>query len=121
MIARVLPKEEWPRLRGTEAETLWPYLNPARASVIVVEDDGIIVGCHVLMYVLHAECLWIAPEHRGKSSVGRRLWRAVQNAVKSVGVDSLVTGACDDTVRGLLAHVGATKIPCDQYVVPIQG
>ncbi len=121
MISRVLPKEEWPRLKGTEAETVWPHLNPARASVIVVEDDGLIVGCHVLMYVLHAECLWIAPEHRGKGSVARRLWMAVQRAVRSCGATSLVTGACDDTVRGLLMHVGATRLPGEQYTVPIRG
>ncbi len=120
MKARVLPKEEWPRLRGTEAETLWPYLNPNRSSVIVVEDDGIIVGCHVLMYVLHAECLWIAPEHRGKTSVARRLWAAVQRAARSCDVHALMTAACDDNVRGLLAHVGATQVPGDHFMVPVK-
>lgn len=121
MRARALPKEEWSRLIGTEAESLWPHLNPERATVIVVEQDGIIVGCQVLMYVLHGECLWIAPEFRGKSSVGRRLWSAVQRAVASTGATAMITGACDDTVRGLLEHVGATKLPGEQYSVPVQG
>lgn len=120
MTTRVLPKEEWPRLKGTEAETVWPYLNPERASVIVVESEGVIVGCHVLLYVLHAECLWIAPAHRGTGGVARRLWFAVKRAVLSTGATALVTAACDDTVRGLLAHVGATKLPGDQYSVPVQ-
>lgn len=121
MTARILPKEEWPKLRGTEAESVWPFLNHERASVVVVEHDGMIVGCQVLMYVLHAECLWIAPEFRGKSSVGRRLWEAVQRAARSTGATALITGACDETVRGLLAHVGASKIPGEQYSIPIRG
>ncbi len=120
MITRVLPKEEWPRLRGTEAETVWPFLDAERASVIVVEDEGLIVGCHILMYVLHAECLWIAPEHRGRSSVARRLWSGVQRAVMSTGAKSIMTAACDDRVRGLLSHVGATKLPGDHYVIQME-
>ncbi len=120
MITRVLPKEEWPRLRGTEAETVWPFLDAERASVIVVEDEGLIVGCHILMYVLHAECLWIHPDHRGKSSVARRLWGAVQRAAISCGVHALMTAACDDNVRGLLAHVGATQVPGEHFMVPVK-
>lgn len=119
MIARLLPSEEWPRLVGTEAETLWPTLDPARATIVVVEHGDQIVGCHVLFTVLHAECLWVHPDHRGRTSVPRRLWAAVQEEARAVGANGLITGAHDDRVRALLAHVGATKIPVEQYVIPL--
>lgn len=122
MTTRVLPKEEWPRLKGTEAERVWPLLDPGKTSIVVVERDGVIVGCHVLTWYLHAECLWIAPADRGLASVGRRLWSMVQQiAIQRCGVTSVITGAVDDRVRGLLAHVGATQLPGDQYVVPVKG
>lgn len=120
MTTRILPPDEWPRLAGTEAERLWPLLNPRTARVVVVERQGEIVGCHVLMQMLHAECLWVHPEHRGKASVARRLWSGVQEVARGCGVHAIVTHAVDDTVRGLLAHVGAEPIVGEAYMVPVQ-
>lgn len=120
MTTRILPPDEWPRLVGTEAEQLWPLLDPSTARVVVVEHDGAIVGCHVLMQVVYAECLWVHPDHRGKSSVARRLWSGVQETARGLGVHAVATHAIDDTVRGLLAHVGAVRVPGDAYMVPVQ-
>jgi hypothetical protein len=44
VITRLLPREEWARLAGTELETVYPVL-PQGSHVIVIEDDGRIVGC----------------------------------------------------------------------------
>lgn len=121
MTARELPYNEWHRLAGTEAEQVWPTLNQGVSTVVVVEDEGRIVGCHILMYLLHAECLWIHPDHRGRSSVARRLWSAVQRLATAAGATTLITAACDERVRGLLAHVGAVELPGRHYVVPLKG
>lgn len=121
MTSRILPHGEWPKLAHTEASEVWRHLDPLKAWIIVVEKDGAIVGCHVLMSVLHAECLWIDPAFRGRPSVARRLWMAVQARAKALGAHTLVTGACDDKIRGLLAHVGATKLAGDQFVIPLKG
>lgn len=119
MTARLLPPEEWARLQGTEAETVWPSLTPA-ARVVVVEQDGVIVGCHLLQPVLHAECLWIHPDYRGRSSVARRLWAAVKQTVREqFGVEWFATAAVSDEVRTLLAHVGAVPLVGDHYMVPV--
>lgn len=119
MTTRLLPREEWPRLQGTEAEPLYPLLQPERSIVVVVEDGDRIVGCHVLLWVLHAECLWIHPDHRGKASVGRRLWATVQRTARACGVHALMTAACDDAVRKLLKHAGASPVCGDHFMVPI--
>jgi len=119
---RILPPDEWPKLTGTEAECVWPTLDPSRTSIVVVERNGVIVGCHVLMWMLHAECLWIHPDARGRTSVPRRLWAGVQHvALSRWGVSALITAAIDDRVRRLLAHVGATRLPGEHYVVPLSG
>jgi hypothetical protein len=120
MTPRILPPEEWHRLKGTEAERLWPMLSPDHSRVVVVEEDGEIVGCHVLVWLLHAECLWIAPEKRAKASVARRLWQGVQDVVVASNAHAVITAAVDDRVRGLIATAGGSVIPGEHYVVPVQ-
>lgn len=119
MTTRLLPSEEWPRLAGTEAAAIWPHLDPLRAHVLVVEDAGVIVGTWVLMNVLHAECLWIAPEHRHGVSVARRLWTFMRRTARGLGVPVVATAALTDDVRALLDHVGATKVPGDHYAMRV--
>lgn len=119
MTSRILPQNEWPRLAGTEAESVWPYLDPSRSWVVVVEDDGEIVGCHVLAYVLHAECLWVHPDHRGKASVARRLWATVRKIAQAVGAPTLATAARNETVRELLEHIGAIHLDGEHYSIPL--
>lgn len=121
MTSRLLPREEWHKLAGTEADALWPTL-PDAARVVVVEDARVIVGCHVLVPILHAECLWIHPDHRGKTSVARRLWAAVQRTARETfGAQWFATAAMSEEVRGLLAHVQAVQVPGDHYMVPVRG
>ena len=117
MVTRILPPDEWPRLMGTEAQALWPHLDAGRSTILVVEDEGEIIGTWALMNVLHAECLWIAPAHRGKSSVARRLWTALVKTAKERSAPTVATSALTDDVKALLAHVGAVKLDGDHYVM----
>lgn len=119
MITRVLPYEEWPRLVGTELEQAVPHLNPEHAEIVVVEDEGQIVGCWMLMRCVHVEGVWIAPTHRKSGSVARRLIKAVWGIAENWGARSVVTGAQSDQVRGLLKHFDAILLPGEQYVVPL--
>ncbi len=118
MTTRVLEPHEYSLLAHLEAGVLVAHLTDA-ARVIVVEDGGQILGCHVLQPILHAEGLWIHPDHRGRVSVARRLWGAVQRQAREhFGVDWFATGAVTDDVCRLLEHVGAVKLP-DHYMVPV--
>lgn len=117
MITRILPESEWPKLIGTEAEAVWPHLDPGKSQVIVVEDGDQIVGTWTLMYVLHAECLWIAPSHRKGASVGRRLLSALHAMAKKMDVGTVATAAQTDDVRAMLDHIGAQKLVGDHYVM----
>lgn len=119
MTPRMLPYAEWSRLVGTEAEEVWPHLDPLKSHVIVLEEDGQIIACHVLMQVLHAECLWVHPDHR-QPAVSRTLWNAVQTHARSLGATTLATAANDDRVMRLLAYVGAIKLPGEHYVIPLE-
>lgn len=110
MRTRVLPVEEWPRLKHTDAETVWPMLDPDRTLIVVVEDDGLIVAHHILSFVLHAECLWVHPDYR-KGLAGGRLWQAVKRAVLAgMRTRGFWTAAETDEVKALIAKVGGTRI-----------
>jgi hypothetical protein len=111
----VLPPAEWPRLKGTELESVWPHLHADRATVLVVECDGHIVATWMLVTIVHAEGLWIAPAFRKRTSVARRLWLAMRRAVRERGVLTIATSAVTDEVRELLDHAGAVKLPGDHY------
>ena len=82
MTSRILPREEWDKLKGTEAELV--TLGTTSTVVVVEDDEGQVVGCHVLQAVLHAECLWVHPDHRKKAAVARRLWWSVRNVAQQL-------------------------------------
>lgn len=116
---RVLPQAEWPRLVGTELEGVWPHLDPTRGEIIVVEWEGEIVACWAKLQVIHLEGLWIAPAQRLRTSVARRLWQAMRQAVQSDGATTAVTSAIDPTVRGLIEHVGGVQLPGEHFVMRV--
>ncbi len=120
MRSRVLPVEEWPKLAGTEAETLWPTLDAKHAQILVVEDGEKIVGCWTLMQVPHVECLWIDPAERARVTVARRLWLGMRALASQIGARVVWTAAVDDPVRGLLEHADARKLVGDHYLLPME-
>jgi ribosomal protein S18 acetylase RimI-like enzyme len=123
MTTRILPPEEWGKLDGTELAAWAPQMDPTRATVVVVEDEaGTVIGCWALVQVLHAEGVWVAPSHRGRASVARRLVRATLEAARQRGVRAVATAAVTPDVERLLTrHLGATELPGKQYVLATGG
>jgi hypothetical protein len=119
MTHRILPPDEWPKLHGTELETVWPFLDPQTARVIVVEEHGDITGCWALFSQVHAEGLWIKPECRGQSAVGRHLLVAMKHHALQMGARSVATASLSQTVSELLAHIGAVELVGQHYSIPI--
>lgn len=78
-----------------------------------------IIGCWILMPVLHAECLWIHPSHRGRSSVARRLWTMLRKLVIQAGYESFATTAMVDDVKQLIAHAQGIKIPGEHFSIRV--
>ena len=120
MTTRELPPDEWERLVGTELGEVWTRLSPSWAKVLVVEQDGEIVGCWALLSVLHAEGVWVSPTHRHRGAVQRRLWAAMRDAVMAQGNWSVMTGAATAEIQALIEAHGGAKVPCDQYMLPME-
>lgn len=120
MTSRLLPREEWPKLAGSEAETVWPLANPENARVVVVEDDGRIVATWMVLRMTHVECLWIDPGYRGRFSILRRLWKGVRAVAREWGSRTVLTAAMSDDVRSLIALAQGQQLPGDHYVIPLE-
>ena len=109
---RELPRDEWPRLKEaqTELASIAARL-PAQSRILVVEDDGVIVGAWGLFSILHAEGIWIAPSHRKRAGVARRLLATMRAWVQDMGAGGVITGARNTEVSGYLMRLGAEPLP----------
>jgi hypothetical protein len=120
VIRRILPPEEWHRLEATEAATIWQQLKPENTQVVVVEDSGVIVGAWVMLRTVHAECLWIAPEHRGSFGVAKRLLKGMRDVAAAWGASRVVTGSVSPHVNDLIRRFGGVPMPCESFVLPVK-
>ena len=119
MTTRILPPSEWPRLVGTELETVWPILDKATTNVMVVENEGEIVGCWAMFPVTHVEGIWIHPDYRGAFGVSARLLRFMRQLATLAGVKTVMTGCVSSNVADYLERLQASLVPGRQYVIPI--
>jgi hypothetical protein len=117
---RVLPPAEWNRLAETELGPALPHLDPASATVFVVEDvDGAIVGCWSLITVAHVEGLWIAPAHRRRGRVLVKLWALLCELTGARSLSSVLTAAVSPEVTRLIESRGGVALP-PAYALPVQ-
>lgn len=122
MTTRVLPPAEWPRLTDTELDSVWPFFDPTKTTVVVVEDGPVIVACWALLVVLHAECVWIHPDYRKRAhSPALRLLRGMQQAARAQGAQTVVTAAMTPEVESLIARIGGTELQGRHYVLSVGG
>lgn len=123
MKTRILPPEEWAKLDGTALGPAWRSLPTSGVTIIVVEEeDGLIAGHWTVFTCLHAENVWVAPQHQKRGVVVGRLLKGMQTHLQTLGVGGFVTAAASEEVRRLLEHhLGATRLPGDAYSVPVRG
>ena len=105
MTTRLLPRDEWHRLKGTLLETVTPSLRHD-AQIVVVEDGDRIVGCWALMPVYHAEGLWVDPAYRTKVSVGRRLLDGMTRIVRDGGIREVLVMATNPRMERMVRKFG---------------
>lgn len=120
MITRVLEAEEWPvKLEGTELETVWPLL-PHTARVLVVEDNGHVLGSWAIIPSFHVECVSIREDHQARGVVAKRLLEGMGALAFTMGAKNVFTASDSEHVTRLLEHLDATKLPGDHYVIPVE-
>ena len=120
MEARLLPASEWPRLDGTQLGDVWHVL-PSDAKVVVVEDNGVIVGTCTLLPAIHAEGLGVAESYQKHGAVLRLLLRTVAETVAETGRKSMICGAQTDEMAEYLTRWGGIPAPARLFAMPLAG
>lgn len=120
MTSRILDPSDWHRLVGTEVEHVWPLLNPEQTQILVIEDEGEIVGTLTLVSIWHAECLWIHPDYRKGCGVMRRLIDGMWNTAHRLGAKRLWSGSLSDATTNILHRLGAHEIPGRSFSFPVK-
>ena len=121
MTSRLLPPNEWHRLKeaGAELGEVCQYLDGAQTFLMVIEDAGAIVGCWAMFPVMHLEGVWVAPMHRGKGSVARRLLTFMRSIARLNGAALAVTTCMDAQIRQVITKLHGQPVPGEQFFVPI--
>lgn len=120
MTSRILPRAEWSKLAGTEAGAFAAQLPQESASILVVEDGGVIVATWALITMVHAEGLWIAPAYRCRFGVAKRLLDGMRQMARSIGCTSVQTAAISDEVAQFIQRLGGSALPGQAFMLPME-
>lgn len=120
MITRILPKTEWHKLTESGLPELLRHVNATDADVVVVEENGKVIGTLGLVKLMHFEGVWIAPEKRHGYVLGRLLHGAEQLAMER-GETCALGAAMDDDERmdDLIRRRGGVPLPIKVYAMPL--
>lgn len=117
---RLLPVEEWTRIRALAPFAEEGLPDPAHWLIIVAETPaGEIVGYACLYETVHYEPIWIAPAFRHHPQVFRDLWRTTKQVLEAQGVQILHATVPDDLPRqqALVEKFGFRASPGKLYVL----
>jgi hypothetical protein len=110
MTSRLLPREEWSRLEGTEAAPLAGAPPGFPAEVLVVEDEqGDIVATWALITRHEVEGLWVRPDQRLGRAAGRRILREMMALVRSRDILVLRTATDREEVVRMVERLGGCE------------
>ena len=119
MTRRILPRDEYHRLDGTDLECILSDFPGAR--VFVVEDGAEIVGHLMLAPMWHAEGFYVDPAYRGKG-VDTLLVAEMHDEARSMGL-ATVFPAADRDDTGMFRYVtrlGAVEIPARWFALAVR-
>ena len=121
MMARILSPEEWSKIEDLELSQLLRSCAPENAAVIVVEDDGEIIGAMGVLQITHLEGVWVKPERR-KGVVLRPLLRMAMALARARGESFMFGGAAngDDRMDGLIRRLDGHPMPLRFYAMPVK-
>jgi ribosomal protein S18 acetylase RimI-like enzyme len=118
MVTRLLPREEWARLEGTELEAVYPVL-PDGAQVVIVENGDELIACWAVFPLVHLEGVWIHPDYRHNPRVARRLVAGGLDTARAMGARTALTAAADDRIATLAQKIGGVELPGRHFSIKL--
>lgn len=94
--------------------TRFEWLTPS-VGIVLVLCDGQIVGLTGLMTALHADTVWIHPDHRGKVGVWRQLREGIASAAREhFSASGVLVTVTHRVIRKFMERVGV-QMPGETY------
>lgn len=118
--ARVLPPEEWERLRayGPFAQAGGVLPDPAHAIVVVVEDEtGEIQGCWQARDIIILEALHLSEDWRNSPMASRRLFFGMMEEFAAREVTQAITLVQAPYIETLARKAGFTPLPGSVFLL----
>lgn len=110
---RLLPPDEWYKLDSKSFFSL----DDAHTNVMVIEKDGVIIAHWCLVPIYHAECVWVAEDHRGNPVVAKRLLLGMKTMANQVGANIIITTSTSADVSKILEKLEAEKLVGEHWVI----
>jgi len=117
----VIPPEEWTaRLSHIEPFKTHGFPNPALCRVLcAVTPAEEVVAAWWITIAWHAEPVWIAPEHRKRPGLIRKLWERVRQELVREGADVAFGIITDPQVVGQASRLGFARVHGDLYFLQV--
>ena len=117
MTARLLPPAEYDRLAGTELECAGDIF--PGASVLVVEEAGVIIGHLMLAPLWHAEGFYVDPAYRGRG-VDTQLVAAMHAEARALGLETVFPAAASDGMAHYVTRLGAVEMSARWFALAVR-
>lgn len=123
MTRRILPRDEYDRLAGTLLGPLAEAL-PEDTEVIVIEDNGVIVGSAAVFSRQHVECPSVADGYRNRPDVFWSLLDGIRQTAARRGANRVIAGSLadadgEDRIGAFLLNMHAEPMPGRLWAWPI--
>jgi hypothetical protein len=123
---------EFRLLTREEAATVPGMIDPMPESFFAVGavDEKGVVACIGMFFVLHADPLWIRPDHRHSGKTLLRLWQATSDVVAAAGLGEEIFASMTETnpgppldavVEKIWHAAGGEELKARFCVLPIKG
>lgn len=118
-VARVLPADEWHKLRDFPIATRG-LPDPDTAALIVSETvDGTIKGVWGCFLQPMLDGLWVAPDAR-HTLVAGQLLREMKALLATYGIATAFTVIQDPAVMAIAHKAGFVPVPGDLWMLPVE-
>lgn len=119
--ARVLPVEDWERLRtfGPFQQAGGVLPDPSHAFVVILEDGGELVGTWMAKNTVMLEGLFISPAYRKSFTPSKALLLGMLKELRAAGVGEAITLIQSMYVEGLAVAAGFQRLDGSVHIVKI--
>ena len=123
--SRELPPEEFHRITEVEGSPLYaqPLPDPTHTRILAVEVEGQVIAYWGLYDSLHAEPVWIHPDHRQRPAVVRLLLEGLGQILQDLGATFVFGIIADGDMEKnlpLAQRLGFTELPGKLYGVQVK-